>query len=268
MPASSDHLSHLRRADPDRFFTALFAPPAARGKLALLYLFNHELARARDVASTPMLALIRLTWWREMVAGAERRHEIATPLRAALDEGVFAPDDLAALITARQWEAEDAIPDLPHFLAYARGTGGRLARIAGKLLGADSDIIEDLGTAYAIAGILRAAPHLAARGRSLLPADGTPAAVLIAHARGLLARTPPRAALAAALPAAFARRDLENPGRAGGLENQGRVRGVENQGRVRGLENQGRVRGVENQGRVRGVGDRLAVIRAAITGRV
>lgn len=241
MPASSDHLRHLRRADPDRFFTVLFAPAAARRPLALLYLFNHELARAREVASTPMLALIRLTWWREVVEGAARQHEVATPLRAALDQGVFAAHDLSALITARQWEAEDAIPDLPNFLEYARGTGGRLARIAGKLLGADSDIIEDLGTAYAIAGILRAAPHLAAQSRSMLPADGTPPEALIAHARGLLARTPPRAALAAALPAAFARRDLLNPGK---------------------------LRSLMVEGRVRGLADRLAVIRAAITGRV
>ncbi|MDE8347347.1 MAG: squalene/phytoene synthase family protein [Acidocella sp.] len=231
MPASSDHLARLRRADPDRYFTVLFAPPAARAPLALLYLFNHELARAREVASTPLLALVRLTWWGEVIDGANRAHELATPLRAALDRGVFAAEDLAALVAARQWEAQDAIPSLPEFLDYARNTGGKLARVAGRVLGVDSEIIEDLGTAYAIAGILRAAPRLAAQGRCLLPADGTKGEALIAHARTLLARPPPRAAVAAALPAAYARRDLAHPARK------------------------------------RGLSDRLAVIRAAITGR-
>jgi phytoene synthase len=232
MPASSDLLLNLRRADPDRFFCTLFAPAEKRERLALLYLFNHELARAREVASEPLLARIRLQWWREVVEGEGKLHEIATPLRAALAGGEFAADDLLALIEAREAEAEEEIADFAAFLAYARGTAGRLARIAGKVLGADSDAVEDLGTAYGIAGILRAAPFVRAQGRSLLPADGTPQAALEAYARGLLRAKAPRAALAAALPAVYARRDLGRPYAA------------------------------------RGVGDRLAVLRAAFMGRV
>ena len=41
----------VRRHDPDRFLTALFAPPERRDALLTLYAFNHELARAREVAS-------------------------------------------------------------------------------------------------------------------------------------------------------------------------------------------------------------------------
>jgi phytoene synthase len=222
----------LRRADPDRFFCTLFAPAQKRESLALLYLFNHELARAREVASEPVLAMIRLNWWREVVAGTAKAHEIATPLTAALNSGIFERADLASLITAREQETEPEIPDLAMFLAYAHGTAGQLARIAGKILGADSGAVADLGTAYGIAGILRAAPHLARQNRSLLPVDGTPPAALIAHARQLLNATPPREALAAALPAVYAKRDLGKP-RA-----------------------------------PRSAADRLAVLRAAITGRI
>lgn len=232
MPASSDLLRRLRTADPDRFFCTLFAPQARRGDLALLYLFNHELARAREVASEPLLALIRLNWWREVVQGQAKAHELATPLRAALQAGVFAPEDLLGLISARELEAEAEIPDLQAFLAYARQTAGGLARIAGRLLGADSPVIEDLGTAYGISGILRAAPYLARADRSLLPVDGTPTAALIAHARALLGAQPPRLALAAALPAVFARRDLGE------------------------------------QPRPRSLADKAAVLRAALTGWV
>jgi phytoene synthase len=235
MAPSSDLFLHLRRADPDRFFCTLFAPRQRREGLALLYLFNHELARAREVASEPVLALIRLHWWREVVEGQAKHHEIATPLRVALNAGMFDPADLAGLITAREVEAEPEIPDAAAFFSHARNTAGKLGRIAGKFLGADSQAIEDLGTAYGIAGILRAAPFLSAQGRSLLPADGTPRAVLIDHARMLLSSAkPPRVALAAALPAVYARRDLGRAARPG----------------------------------PRGLGDRLAVLRAAITGRV
>lgn len=223
-------LSRLRHADPDRFFCTLFAPAGKREALALLYLFNNELARAREVASEPMLALIRLQWWREVVEGQRKKHDIATPLSDALEAKVFAPDDLEALITAREAEA-GGIEDFPAFLAYARGTGGKLACIAGKLLGADSPELEDLGTAYAISGILRATPYLARQNRSLLPADGTAPAHLAAHGAKLLTAKPPRAALAAALPAVFARRDFARP-------------------------------------HARDVWDRLAVLRAGLTGRV
>jgi len=223
MPPSSDSfLLRLRSADPDRFFCTLFAPAGHREALALLYLFNHELARAHEVASEQLLAMIRLQWWREVVEGASRKHEVATPLSAALEAGVFAREDLLALIEAR--EAGTELEDAASFHAYARGTGGKLARIAGKLLGADSEAVEDLGTAYAISGILRAT--------RLRPQDGTSDGELIAHARALLAARPPRNALAAALPAVFARRDLGRPYRP------------------------------------RGLADRLAVLKAALTGRV
>src|SRR6516165_2168086 len=111
MPPSSDQpfLSRLRHADPDRFFCTLFAPAEKRERLALLYLFNNELARAREVASEPMLALIRLQWWREVVEGQRKKHDIATPLRDAIEAGQFEAGDLAALIEAREAEADPEI---------------------------------------------------------------------------------------------------------------------------------------------------------------
>jgi phytoene synthase len=208
MATSSALLAHVRRADPDRFFCSLFAPAPKRDFLLLLYAFNHELARAREVASEPMLALMRLTWWREVVDGAAKKHEIATPLSAAIAAGIFSKTDLAALIDAREAEAEPEIPDFDNFMDYTRGTAGRLARIAGKLLGEDSPAIEDLGTAYGISGILRAAPFLRRQSRSLLPADGTSETKLIEAARNLLRAKPPGGARAAWLPAVYARRDL------------------------------------------------------------
>jgi phytoene synthase len=232
MATSSALLAQVRRADPDRFFCSLFAPAPRREALWLLYAFNHELARAREVASEPTLALIRLTWWREVVEGAAKKHEIATALAAAIAAGIFSETDLAALIDAREAEAGPEIPDFDSFVNYARGTAGRLARIAGRILGEDSAAIEDLGTAYGISGILRAAPFLARQNRSLLPADGTPQAKLIEAARDLLRVQAPRQARAAWLPAVYARRDL-------GKRFQ-----------------------------PHGLGDRLAVMRAAVTGRL
>ena len=223
----------VRRADPDRYLTALFAPEPRRETLLLLYAVNHELARAREAAHEPMMALIRLQWWREVAEGARRHHEIATPLAAALDEGRIARADILALIDGREAEAEPAIATRAAWQDYVRGTAGALARAAGRVLGAEDatlDRLAALGTAYGVAGQVRNVAALAGQGRCLLPLDALAAAGLTAAAvvarpeaaqpvlnelrnwgRALLHEAGgrmPRKVIAAALPAALARRDL------------------------------------------------------------
>jgi phytoene synthase len=238
-------VAFVRRHDPDRFLTALFAPAEKRPALLALYAFNHELARAREAVREPALALIRLHWWREVVQGAPRQHEVATPLAAALAAGALSRDALLALIDAREVEADPAIATLDNWLAYLRGSAGGLAVAAAHSLGAEApEALRDLGAAYGAAGVLRAVPALARQGRCLLPADvlaahglspeAVPEAVirapdapplravlatLAATGRSLLADAPrrlPRPVIAAALPAVLARRDLARLLRRGG----------------------------------------------------
>ncbi|MEK7686879.1 MAG: squalene/phytoene synthase family protein [Pseudomonadota bacterium] len=104
-------LDTVRAADRDRFLAALFAPePARRGLLALLA-FDHELARTRTVTREPMLARIRLEWWRESVAeAAGAAKPRAQPIVESLSEiarrhGLTA-ERLTALIDAREEEIE------------------------------------------------------------------------------------------------------------------------------------------------------------------
>ena len=194
----------VRRHDPDRFFTALFAPAAKREALFTLYAFNHELARAREVTSQPIAVLIRLQWWREVVEGARRRHEVAGPLGEALDAGALHGPDLEAMIEGREADRPDTIDAWREVI---RGTAGALAVAAGRALGAgEVEALRDLGSAYGAAGVLRnvaltgnanlgaLAPDLAAAGLTWLAA-GTRQGI-------------PRPALPAALPAVYARRDL------------------------------------------------------------
>ncbi len=227
----------VRRNDPDRFLTALFAPAKQRETLFVLYAFNHELARARAVVSEPMLALIRLHWWREVVEGARRRHEVAEPLGAALDAGTLDRNDLATMIDAREVEAEPAIPTFDAWRDYLMGSAGALAVAAGRLLGAPSpEGLRDAGAAYGAASLLRGVPTLARRQRCLLPADvlarhglsieaaiAAPLAAPVLDATAELAREAqrwlaegearrlPRNARAAGLLSVLARRDLSRP---------------------------------------------------------
>jgi 15-cis-phytoene synthase len=248
----------VRRHDPDRFLTALFAPPQKRDALLTLYAFNHELARAREVASEPALALIRLQWWREVVEGAHRHHEVAAPLLAAIDAGELDRRDLLQLIDARELETEPAFETALDWHGYLLGSAGGVAVAAGRLLGApDPERLRPLGAAYGVAGVLRSVPAHSRQGRCLLPVDRlaehglAPADIIaeptapaahpvmrrLAHEGLMLLRSIhlPRPVVAAALPAVLARRDLR---RAPALLPH------------------------------RGLGDRLAVTLAGLTGRL
>ncbi len=225
----------VRRHDPDRFLTALFAPPARRDALLALYAFNHELARAREVASEAPLALIRLQWWREVVEGEDKRHEVATPLTACLAAGILNPAHLLPLIEARETEVYGDFETLADWRAWLLAGAGGLAVAAASALGApDPDAARPFGAAYGAAGVLRATGVLAGQGACLLPRDallrhglspeafiddpGSPAARavladMVSEAKRLLGegqRAPiPRPAVASILPAVLARRDLD-----------------------------------------------------------
>ncbi len=224
----------VRRHDPDRFLTALFAPPDRRSALLTLYAFNHELARAREVASEPPLALIRLQWWREVVEGEPRRHEVAAPLADAIAAGRLRPADLLPIIDAREAEAYGDFQTLADWRAWVlAGAGGLAVAAAAALDAPNPDALRPFGAAYGIAGLLRATGLLAAQGTCLLPGDLlarhglTPEAFIhdpgaqparavladvVAEGQAMLGAadtvTVPRPAVAAALPAVLARRDL------------------------------------------------------------
>jgi phytoene synthase len=196
-------LARLREQDWDRYFCTLFAPTAARPALATLYAFNHELARAREVTTEPTLALMRLQWWREVVEGATRRHEVASPLAALIAEGRADPALLEAMIAAREAEVarDGEIASEAELVALMRQGPGSLAVAAGRLLAvmpADAENrLRDVGAAYGLAGTLRNAAAMARAGRCLLPVGLLAEAGLSVHE----AMARPDAAVAAVSPA-------------------------------------------------------------------
>lgn len=247
----------VRLSDPDRFLSALFAPSARRETLFVLFAFNHELARAREVASQPMLAMIRLQWWREVVLGARKRHDVAEPLHHAMQTGALLAADLLAMIDAREVEADDGVADQAAWNAYLEGTAGGVAVAAGRALGAsDADLprLRDLGAAYGVAGQIGKFAALARHQRCMLPAD-----LLGAH--GL---TPwdvlQRPDTAAPALADLASQGLARIGRSGGKLPRAIV--------AAGLPAVLAARDLRRGARHRGAGDKFAVTLAALTGRI
>jgi phytoene synthase len=108
-----------------------------------LYAFDHELARARRVASNPLVAEMRLVWWREAVeeiwsGGRVRAHPIAQALAAARLRRDLPRDPLEAMIGARIDVLDRASLDLTQALAWADAAGGSAALLATMILDADA----------------------------------------------------------------------------------------------------------------------------------
>ncbi|MFN3147758.1 MAG: squalene/phytoene synthase family protein [Paracoccaceae bacterium] len=180
----------VRRGDPDRFLAAMAAPPKARAVLFPVYAFNVEVSRAPWLTEEPMIAEMRLQWWRDVLeeianGGPVRRHEVTEPLAEVLDpEGARLLD---ALIVARRWDIyKDPFENEAAFAAYIEATAGGLMWAASRALGAQGGeaAVRDIGWAGGLAGWLRAIPDLESRGRKPL-ADGRMTAVAELAGQGL-----------------------------------------------------------------------------------
>ncbi len=171
----------VRRGDPSRFKAVMAAPVAARAVLFPIYAFNLEVARAPWVTQEPMIAEMRLQWWRDVLeqirsGGGARRHEVVTPLTRVLD--AEATRLLDALIAARRRDTERAPFDSDAaFRDYISATSGNLMLVAARALGPSEDaVVRDAGFALGIANWFRAIPALERAGCRPLP-DGRPDAV-------------------------------------------------------------------------------------------
>jgi phytoene synthase len=174
-----------RDGDPDRYASALFAPPRSREDLFALYAFNTELARIGERVSEPQLGEIRLQWWRDALERAAAGEVTGNPVADAIGHTVrrcaLSRASVAGLIDARSFDVSTKImPDADVLATYLANTAGALFLLAAEITstgGHDGEpvalkpVANAAGTAYGLTGLMRAMPFHAARGRVDLPAD-------------------------------------------------------------------------------------------------
>ncbi len=166
----------VRAADPDRYFSVLFAPSPLRPQLFALYAFNHEVARIAETVREPMLGAIRLEWWRETAEqaaqGIPRNHDVARGLQALFAQGRVELAALEGIIAARAFDASaERFADFAALESYLDATGGALMRAACAILGGDPTIARPAALAYGLAGLLRSLPFHRNRHKLYLPLD-------------------------------------------------------------------------------------------------
>lgn len=212
-------VADLKARDRERWLSTLWAPAAARGALVALHAYDVEQQRIVAEAREPLLAEIRLAWWREQLeALAQGRLAPPQPLLRALrhqarPRGV----DLGALTALEEGLLPLLTPGPIDVLALARARGAALfeallTAIAGRPLTApEAADAAAAGTRFALARLWRdgwgtAAERIGAAEQPAFPpppAGPLPAAIraldaLAAEDAGRLARGLPLAPAAAA----------------------------------------------------------------------
>jgi len=181
----------VRERDWERFICALFAPDERRQALFAILAFNAELARTRSVVSESLLGEIRLQWWRDALAAiyddssaVPVGNPLLTDLAGAIRRHHLPRSVLDAMIDARSADLEMAPhADLDALLAYASATSGGVTELTLHTLGAYAGEEEgnaepyatirragvQVGTAWALIGLIRASEFLATEGHTFLP---------------------------------------------------------------------------------------------------
>ena len=142
----------VRTADRDRYLSTLYAPAQLRPALFALHALDLELAKIALTASDPMVAEIRLAWWREALIGLDAGVVPAQPLLEVLAAEVLPRGVAGAELAA----FEDA------FVAQLRGDpepgarGAALFAAAAAMLGADRELATAYGRAWRREGALPA----------------------------------------------------------------------------------------------------------------
>lgn len=173
-----DLSSTVRRADEDRWLASRFASARERERLIALYAVNYEIARSAETVSTPALGDIRHAWWRDALDEVHdgkppRAHPVVEAYARAHAQAPYLRQPWSTLFASRGADLEAAPFDgFEALTRYIDGTAGALMHLAIGAIDVSAPaqtlaFIQPAARAWGYAGLLRAAPVWAARGRAL-----------------------------------------------------------------------------------------------------
>jgi 15-cis-phytoene synthase len=190
--------------DPDRVLALSYVPARRRAAVGALWRLDAALGNALAGGREPMIERIKLAWWREAVERLDREPPPAEPVLQEVAAHLLPA--LGGEELARMEAGWAVLPSAQALGAvelgiYASGRGGLLFRYTARLLGAETEGLEEAGEAWALIDLAR---HCAT-------VEDADVAVAAARERRLPRRWPSRLRPLGML-AALAARDAE-PGR-------------------------------------------------------
>lgn len=175
-----------RAYEQDRYLSALLAPRPARRDLIILYAFAGEIGRIASTVSDPMIAQIRLHWWREAILSAEPTgHPIADAMADLARRRKLPADMITGMIDAEDNVVQGTqIPAAADLTAFLAQRDGALFVLAWQIRTGRpvEDVPPDLAAAGQIYGRARLLVECAAHafeGRTMFPADELAAAGIV-----------------------------------------------------------------------------------------
>jgi phytoene synthase len=172
--------------DPDRVLALSYVPAKRRAAVGALWRLDAALGAALAGGREPLIARIKLAWWREALERLDRETAPAEPVLQEVADHVL-PAGVAGADLARMEEGW-AILASPERLTsndladYAQARGGLLFRYSSHLLRGSADGAEEAGEAWALVDLAR---HCAT-------AEDADVALAAARERKLPARWPSR----------------------------------------------------------------------------
>ena len=129
---STETGAFLAELPPPLRLAVVYAPARVRGAWAALLLLDHRLSRAVAGASEPLLAQVKLAWWRDRMRTPASQWPQGEPLLAALARFDGERPALEALVDA--WEGlidgEAAVNETDRLAQARAGAVAALARIS------------------------------------------------------------------------------------------------------------------------------------------
>ena len=160
MAQSAETAGLLDELPPLSRLAIAYAPAAARPLWAALLALDARLSRAVEAASSPLIAQLKLAWWRDRMRTSAAQWPKGEPLLAALTSFDGERAVLEALVDA--WEGMvDEEPGEGAFDRLAEARGGAIAALARVLSSrADPQAIAALARQWTRPGAHTATPRL------------------------------------------------------------------------------------------------------------
>ncbi|MEO9458984.1 MAG: phytoene/squalene synthase family protein [Lentilitoribacter sp.] len=172
--------THLREHDRHRFLSSLLMGDDVRLPISVIYSFNAEISRIRDLIKEPLPGEIRLQWWREVTAEAARKDEAsANPLALAVNEVINHHNinraSFDGYCRSRIFDLyDDPMPDKLTYEGYCGETASTLLQWSCQIIDPDISKITanacgHAGIAQSVAGHLALLPQHISRGQVYIP---------------------------------------------------------------------------------------------------
>lgn len=177
--AFTEMTSVARAFEPERYLAATLAKEPGRTALIAISAYAADLQRIAATVAQPMLAEVRLQWWRDALDGAVKGEKTGSPIADALTNAVRQFDlpiaMLVAISEARAFDLyDDPMPDVASLDGYISKTEAIPFELALRVTGMSSAEAAApallAGRIFGMTRLLARLPVHLARGRHLLPA--------------------------------------------------------------------------------------------------